>query len=211
MRKSWKRHNLKLKRFENRLCPKKYKLIAGMDEAGRGPLAGPVVAAAVIIKEFPFYAKIFDSKKLSSSARQIAFDEITEKAHIGVGIINSEAIDKKDILQATIMAMKQALNNLLIRPDYLLVDGKFKKHTFGHPYKTIVRGDSCCFSIACASIIAKVVRDNLMSYYSVLYPQYSFDCNRGYYTKKHLFAVKKYGLSPIHRRSFRPIRETKFA
>ncbi len=186
--------------------PKKYKAVAGVDEAGRGPLAGPVVACAAVIKENTFTAKIFDSKRLSFFARQKAFGEIIEKAHLGVGIVNRKIIDKKDILQATIIAIKEALDNLKIKPDYLLVDGKFKKDILPYPCQTVVGGDSLCLSIACASIVAKVLRDSLMSYYSALYPQYGFNRNRGYYTKEHIKAIKRYGITPIHRRSFRPIR-----
>lgn len=181
--------------------------MAGVDEAGRGPLAGPVVASAVILKKIPFTNKIFDSKRLSFSQRQKAFVEIVKKASVGVGIVNREIIDQKNILRSTIMAIKKALDNLGVEPDYLLVDGKFNKDVFSYPCQTVVRGDSRCFSIACASIVAKVVRDNLMSYYSVLYPHYNFSRNRGYYTKEHLRAIKKHGLSPIHRRSFRPNRK----
>jgi len=207
LRKDWKKHNLKLKRFEkNLVVAKKYKIVAGVDEAGRGPLAGPVVAAACILKKYSFTTKIFDSKRLSLSARQKAFAEIIKKAHVGLGMVNREIIDEKNILQATIMAMKKALANLGVKPEYLLVDGKFKKGVLVYPCRNVVKGDSLCFSIACASIVAKVARDNLMSYYSALYPQYGFDHNRGYCTRQHIRAIKKYGLSPIHRRSFRPIR-----
>jgi len=205
--KSWKWHNLKLKRFEKSLYPRKYRLIAGVDEAGRGPLAGPVVASAVILKDSSFTAKIFDSKRLSSSFRQRAFAEIIKKADVGVGFVDRETIDKVNILQATIMAIKLALEDLGRKPEYLLIDGRFKKQLFPYPYKTVVKGDSLCFSIACASIVAKVLRDNLLFYYSHLYPQYGFEHNRGYCTKGHMRAIKKYGLTPIHRRSFRPIRK----
>lgn len=168
-------------------------------------MAGPVVACAVILKDYSFQTKIFDSKKLSFSARLKAFGEIITKAHIGIGIVDNAVIDEKNVLQATIMAMKEALKNIKIKPQYLLIDGKFKPGIFPYPYRSIVRGDASCFSIACASIIAKVLRDNLMAYYSALYPKYGLERNRGYYTQEHLQAIKKHGLSPIHRRSFRPI------
>lgn len=187
--------------------PKRYKIVAGVDEAGRGPLAGPVVACAAIPKKSSFTAKIFDSKKLSSSFRQKAFAEIINKAHIGVGIVDRELIDEKNILQATILAIKKALDNLEVKPEYLLIDGRFKELMLGCPYKTVVKGDSRCFSIACASIVAKVVRDNLLSFYAAIYPRYSFNRNRGYCTKEHIRAIKKFGLTPLHRRSFRPIRK----
>lgn len=206
MPRDWKQHNLKLKRFEKGICPRKYKIVAGVDEAGRGPLAGPVVASAVILKESIFIAKIFDSKKLTFSMRQRAFAEIINKAHVGVGIVDRKIIDRKNILQATTIAIKKALDNLSVKPEYLLVDGRFRNRAFPYPCKTLVSGDRLCFSIACASIVAKVVRDNLMSYFSVLYPQYGFDRNRGYFSRGHIRAIKKYGLSPIHRRSFRPIK-----
>ncbi len=207
MRKDWRKHNLKLQRFEKGVCPRKYKLVAGVDEAGRGPLAGPVVACAIILKERLFTAKIFDSKKLSFAARQQAFAELIKKAHIGVGVADRELIDRKNILQATVIAIRKAVENLRLKPQYLLVDGNFKKHLLPYPCRSVVGGDGLCLSIACASIVAKVFRDNLMSYYSALYPQYGFNRNRGYYTKEHLRAIKKYGITPIHRRSFRPIRK----
>ena len=206
MLKKWKRDNLKLQRFERANCPKKYRVWAGVDEAGRGPLAGPVVACAVILKDLSFTTRIFDSKKLSFSARQRAYEQILDRAHIGIGIVDRKAIDRKNILQATVIAIRKALRNLSVKPQFLLMDGGFEQQGFSYPHRSIVGGDSRCFSIACASIVAKVARDNLMSYYSALYYQYGFERNRGYYTKEHLRAIGKCGLTPIHRRSFRPIK-----
>jgi ribonuclease HII len=205
LRKKWRKHNLRLKLFEQKLLKKKYKIVAGIDEAGRGPLAGPVVACAVIVRDFRFTTKIFDSKKLSTSARQYAFKEIIQKSYVGVGIVNNDIIDTKNILQATIIAIKKALFNLRIMPEILLIDGVFKPEYLPYPAQFVIQGDSKCFSIACASIIAKVLRDNLMTYYSTLYPEYNFERNRGYCTKQHIKAIKRYGLSAIHRLSFRPI------
>lgn len=176
-----------------------------MDEVGRGPLAGPVVAAAVIVHEHSFTTKIFDSKQLSFSMRQKAYQQILKKAYVGVGIANREVIDQRNITRAGIIAMQMALNNLRLKPEYVLVDGRFKEKDFSHRFLSITKGDSLCFSIACASIVAKVLRDNLMSYYSALYSEYSFQRNRGYGTKEHLRAIKIHGITPIHRRSFRPI------
>ena len=205
MPKAWRKHNLKLQRFEQQILPKKYKIVAGIDEAGRGPLAGPVIACAVVLRTKSFKNKICDSKKLSFPARQRAYEEIVEKAHIGLGIVNREIIDQRNILQATIVAMKKALDDLRIRPEYSLIDGRFRQEDLVRPSQIVVGGDNCCLSIACASIVAKVVRDSLMHYYAILYPQYGFDRNHGYCTNEHLIAIEKYGLTPIHRRSFRPI------
>lgn len=205
MLKKNRQHNLKLQQFERRLLPKRYKLVAGVDEAGRGPLAGPVVACALIVKKNLFIAKIFDSKKLSFAARQKAFAEIINKAHVGIGVVDNATIDKENILEATILAIRQALHHLVIKPQFLLVDGRFKEKSFSTPYLNVVKGDSLCFSIACASIVAKVVRDNLMADYAARYPQYGFERNRGYYSQVHIQAIKKFGLTPIHRRSFQPI------
>jgi len=205
--KSWKRNNLKLQKLERKICPKKYKVVAGVDEVGRGPLAGPVVASAVIIKDFSFTTRIFDSKKLSFGARKKAYAQILKRAHIGVGIASREIVDQKNVSQATLVAMKMALDKLGTRPDYVLIDGNFKRKQLPYRFQSVVGGDASCFSIACASIVAKVLRDNLMSYYSALYSGYGFERNRGYCTKEHLKGIKKYGITPIHRRSFRPIRE----
>ncbi len=205
MQKDWRRHNLRLERFEKGISPKKYKVVAGVDEAGRGPLAGPVVACAVILKKRQFTVKIFDSKKLSLSARQRAYAQIMKRAYIGVGIVDNKIIDKKNILQATIIAIQKALDNLAVEPNYLLVDGRFRPGSFNCVSRNVIGGDNRCFSIACASIVAKVTRDRLMSYYSALYPQYGFQRNHGYYTQEHLRAIKKHGITPIHRRSFRPL------
>jgi ribonuclease HII len=207
--KDWKKNNLKLKRFERRLLPKKYRLVAGVDEAGRGPLAGPVVAAACILKKHSFKTRIFDSKRLSPSARRAAYAQIIKQAHVGIGIIRRETIDKINILQATHLAIKEALENIGLRPEYVILDGKFNKRHLPYSYKEVVKADASCLSVACASIVAKVARDNLMSYYSALYPEYGFERNRGYYTKEHLRAIKRYGITSIHRRSFDPIKTRK--
>ncbi|MFH1245340.1 MAG: ribonuclease HII [Candidatus Omnitrophota bacterium] len=206
--KNWEENNRGLQYFEKTICPDGYRLIAGVDEAGRGPLAGPVVAAAVVVKQNAFSVKIFDSKRLSLIQREKAYQEIVKKAYVGIGIAERETIDRKNILEATIIAIKQAIEDLDVQPEYLLIDGRFKRGSFPEPYQTVIKGDSLCFSIACASIVAKVFRDNLMARYAVRYPGYGFDKNRGYGTTGHLAAIKKYGLTPIHRRSFRPIYDT---
>jgi len=183
-----------------------YRLIAGVDEAGRGPLAGPVVAGAVIVRDFNFRHEIDDSKKLSSRKREKAYEEIMRKARVGVGIVDENTIDRINIHRATKKAMELAIENLSARPDYVIVDGIMKIRT-KCPLKTIVDGDSKCFSIAAASIIAKVTRDRIMIEYDAVYPQYGFARHKGYGTRLHKEALKNHGPSPIHRRSYKPVKE----
>ena len=190
---------------EKRLNKSGYWLVAGIDEAGRGPLAGPVVASAVILKSRVFSATIDDSKKLSAKKREKAYLEIFKKAIVGVGIVDEKTIDKINIYRATIKAMEMAIANLEIPPDYIIVDGRVKLST-KCPHKCIVKGDSKSLSIAAASIIAKVTRDHLMVEYDKVYPQYGFAKHKGYGTRFHCSALKKHGPSPIHRFSFQPIR-----
>ncbi len=180
-------------------------MIAGVDEAGRGPLAGPVVAGAVILKGFDFISEINDSKKLSAKKRETAYKEIMRKAFVGIGIVGEKTIDEINIYRATIKAMEEAIANLDIPPDYVIVDGRMKLPTVC-PLQCIVRGDSQSLSIAAASIIAKVTRDRIMSEHDRLYPQYGFCRHKGYPTRAHKKALKDHGPSPIHRMSFRPLR-----
>ncbi len=180
--------------------------IAGVDEAGRGPLAGPVVAAAVI---FPHTARIpgvDDSKKLSPLKREELFTEIQKHAlSVGVGVVQPQIIDILNIREASLLAMMQAITQLNPSPNYLLVDGNYFQGN-GIPFRTIVRGDARCFSIAAASIIAKVTRDRIMEELHLRYPFYGFARHKGYATRQHVQAIREYGLSDIHRQSFR-IRE----
>lgn len=194
-----------LLRHEKRLNSLGHTLIAGVDEAGRGPLAGPVVAGAVILKDYKFTSYINDSKKLSAKKREAAFEEITRKAIVGVGIVDEKVIDKINIYRATLKAMQEALANLKIPPDYVLVDGRMKLPT-KCPIKCIVGGDSKSLSIAAASIVAKVTRDRIMIEYDNLYPQYGFAKHKGYGTKRHVRSLETHGASPIHRFSFQPVK-----
>lgn len=191
---------------EKRLNSLGYKFIAGVDEAGRGPLAGPVVAGAVILKGFSFRERIDDSKKLSANMRERAYREILRKAVVGIGIVDEKVIDEINIYQATIRAMTEALNNLAVSPDYVIVDGRVKLTT-GCPLKCIVRGDSLSLSIAAASIVAKVTRDRIMMEYDKVFPQYGFARHKGYPTKVHKKALLSCGVSPIHRKTFGPVRQ----
>jgi len=182
-------------------------LIAGVDEAGRGPLAGPVVAACVILKDLrpKFRNRIDDSKVLSPKARLKAYDEIRKKAFFGVGITDEKKIDSLNIYKATILTMEKAVKGLGVKPDFLLIDGNLKLKV---PCKkaNIIGGDSKSLSIACASIIAKVTRDRIMDKYHKTYPHYGFKYHKGYGTKRHFEALSEYGPSPIHRMTFRPIK-----
>lgn len=182
-----------------------YRKIAGVDEAGRGPLAGPVVAGAVILQRTKFNVRIDDSKKLSAAQRNKAFIEIVKGAVVGIGIVDENTIDRINIYQATKKAMQIAIANLTIPPDYIIVDGRMKIST-RCPLKCIIGGDSKSLSIAAASIIAKVTRDRIMTEYDGIYPQYGFARHKGYGTKRHMAAIKLHGPSPIHRKSFRPIK-----
>jgi ribonuclease HII len=174
---------------EKRLKRSGYELVAGIDEAGRGPLAGPVVASAVILKDLNFTARIDDSKKLSAKKREKAYHEILEKAHVGIGIVSEKTIDEINIYRATIKAMEMAVADLGIPPDYVIVDGRVRLST-KCPIKCIVRGDSKSLSIAAASIIAKVTRDRLMLEYDKTYPHYGFAKHKGYGTILHREALK---------------------
>jgi ribonuclease HII len=183
-------------------------LIIGLDEAGRGPLAGPVVAAAVWLKTFSFRNRIDDSKKLSASQRERAFLEIIDKSVFGIGIINEKVIDRVNILVATQMAMEKAAEELLSRVIALpakqiqfLVDGPVKL-SFNLPIANIIRGDAKSKSIASASILAKVTRDRIMGLYDRIFPQYGFRRHKGYPTEAHRRALKQFGRSSIHRQSF---------
>jgi len=189
--------------FELRTSRRGFDAIAGVDEAGRGPLAGPVVAAAVILPSGYINGEIRDSKKLTPRKRETLYKIIGNDAiAIGLGVIEASTIDRINILQATLAAMKMAVSNLSPQPDYIFIDG-INNINIPIPQETIIRGDSLSVSVAAASIIAKVSRDQIMDRYHVLYPQYNFLKNKGYGTKEHREAVKEYGRCKIHRRSFR--------
>lgn len=177
--------------------------VAGVDEAGRGPLAGPVVAAAVVFPSDVTINGIKDSKVLSEKERERLFDLINEKADsVGIGVVEHSVIDKVNILNATFRSMHEAVCRLKYEPNHLLIDGPYFPGA-NIPFTKIIDGDSKCFSIAAASIIAKVTRDRLMIEYDKKFPQYGFAKHKGYGTKEHLEAIKKHGLCEIHRRSFR--------
>ena len=182
-----------------------FKYVAGIDEAGRGPVAGPVVAASLILRQIRFKNRIDDSKKLTPRARLLAYGEILEKAWIGVGVVSEKIIDKINIYNATALAMEKAVRNLKVRPDFLLVDGRIKLKTpCGRSH--IIKGDSKSLSIAAASIIAKVTRDRIMCEYHKKYPRYGFFRHKGYATREHVRRLMKHGPSPIHRASFNPVK-----
>ena len=187
-----------------------YRYIAGIDEAGRGALAGPVVAAAVILPcqlKTPWLWQVKDSKLLTADKREYLFDHIHEAAiSVGVGIVPHQIIDTQNILRATRLAMKQAVDQLSPPPDTLLIDFLHLPEVAIFQ-KGIVNGDGLCFSIACASIIAKVTRDRLMKKMDNVYPGYGLGKNKGYWTEEHVANLNKLGPSPIHRRSFHPVKE----
>jgi len=184
-----------------------FKTCAGVDEAGRGPLAGPVVAAAVVLPEDFAVAGIDDSKKLSPKKRAHLFERIYLQAiSIGIGIIDAIEIDRINILQASLRCMAMAVENLRPRPDYLLIDGTFRIPS-DLPQNPIPKGDARSMSVAAASIIAKVSRDRLMQRYDQDYPQYGFARHKGYPTMAHRRAICQYGCCPIHRRSFKGVKE----
>ena len=192
-----------LKNIENNWHKKGKKLVCGIDEAGRGPLAGPVVVAAVIMPEDSFIEGVNDSKKISEKKREKLYDEITENAIAwSVGIIDQNEIDEINILNATKKGLTTALTELKEKPDIILVDALTKIDTLGIPYESIIKGDAKSYSIAAASIIAKVTRDRIMRQWDEIYPQYGFINHKGYGTKAHIDAIKQYGLCPLHRKSF---------
>ena len=188
--------------FEREQWQNGARLVAGLDEAGRGPLAGPVVAAAVIFDVDKYFPDVDDSKLLSQDNRETLFEIILAHASaIGVGYVSHDDIDRINILRATYKAMHQAVDRLSLTPEYLLIDGnRFVEN--GIPYSTIIDGDAGSFSIAAASIVAKVCRDRLMVAYEALYPGYGFAKHKGYGTKEHRNAIQTLGLCDIHRRSF---------
>jgi len=195
--------------YEKKLKKQGCDLIVGVDEAGRGPLAGPVVAAAVILRTSRFKNRIDDSKKLTSRQREKAFLEIGEKAVFGLGVISEKIIDRLNILVATRMAMEKAIAVLIDKIGcqeekriHVLVDGNNIGLESGFPVTYIIKGDSKSKSIACASIVAKVTRDRLMSLYDEIFPQYGFLRHKGYPTLAHRRAIERFGLSSIHRNTF---------
>lgn len=193
--------------FERELVKQGLKLIAGTDEAGRGPLAGPVVAACVVLPSDCEYHLFKDSKKLSPASRKKLYAELKKiAAHIGIGIISAAEIDKVNILQASLLAMKKALHELSVAPDYLLVDGKFAVPV-STPQKTLIKGESRSASIAAASIVAKVTRDAMMEEYHLKYPMYNFQQHKGYPTAEHRKCIQEHGPCEIHRRSFKGVSE----
>lgn len=188
--------------YEKELKNKGYKFIAGVDEAGRGPLAGPVYAAAVILKEDALIDGINDSKKLSEKKREELYDKIIESAvAYSVYSVDEKVIDEVNILNATHMAMNGAVDNLSTKADYVLIDGNSIKN-METPHETVVKGDAKSISIAAASILAKVSRDRYITEISEKYPEYGFEKHKGYGTKVHNEAILKYGPSPIHRKTF---------
>jgi len=189
-------------KYESEYYSKGCMYIAGIDEVGRGPLAGPVLSCAIILPKDVRVQGINDSKKLSESNREKLFEEIKKVAiGIGIGLVSPSTIDEINILNATKVSMKKAIEDLKIKPDQLLVDAIFLEEV-DIPQLPIIKGDTKSVSIAAASIIAKVTRDKIMKEYHEIYPEYDFESNKGYGSKTHIEAIKKYGLCPIHRQSF---------
>ncbi|NWF54244.1 MAG: ribonuclease HII [Syntrophaceae bacterium] len=191
--------------FEAQARTQGFRVIAGLDEAGRGPLAGPVVAAAVVLPPMRTLRGVADSKTLTAEQREKAFFLIQKRAlGVGIGAVEANEIDRLNILRASLKAMELALQSLSPAPDCLLIDGL---HTLNLPLKqqAIPKGDGRCLSIAAASIVAKVTRDRLMADYHEKYPQYNFARHKGYGTREHLRAIREHGCCPIHRQSFRTI------
>ena len=187
---------------ERRAREEGYIRIAGVDEAGRGPLAGPVVAAAVMLPGGYYHPEINDSKQLSAKKREKLYDTIRDDAlAMGLGVIEAPIIDAVNILQATLMAMREAIADLQIAPDYLLIDGN-QRVPVDVPQRAIIGGDALSITIAAASIIAKVSRDRIMEIYHRQFPQYNFVRNKGYGTEEHRQAIKLFGTCKIHRKSF---------
>ena len=194
---------LLLKEHENELRNKGFKTICGIDEAGRGPLAGPVVVASVIMPANSMIEGVNDSKKISEKKREQIYEQILEEAvSYGVAIIGQDEIDEINILNATKKGLTVSLQELTEKPDLIVVDALSGIDTMGIPYESIIKGDAKCYSIAAASILAKVTRDRIMREWDKVYPEYGFEKHKGYGTAAHIAAIKEHGLCPIHRRSF---------
>jgi ribonuclease HII len=194
--------------FERAACASGHARVAGLDEAGRGPLAGPVVAAAVILPEGLLLPGMADSKQLSPQQRDRLFPVITEAAvAYGIGIVDERTIDRVNILEASIIAMERALQMITPSPDFLLIDGNFLLPRMAIPQQALVRGDCRSHSIAAASILAKVTRDRLMQELHERFPQYNFCKHKGYGTREHLALLREHGPCEAHRRTFEPVAE----
>lgn len=193
----------KLKQIEDNFHNQGTKYICGIDEAGRGPLAGPVVVASVIMPENSMIEGVNDSKKVSEKKRELLYDQIIEEAiSYSVAIISEKEIDEINILNATKKGLTESIKGLNVKPDLILVDALDKIDTLGIPYKPIIKGDALVYSISAASILAKVTRDRIMRQMDEVYPEYGFAGHKGYGTAKHIAAIKQFGLCDIHRRSF---------
>ena len=193
----------KLKEIEKDLYQKGFENICGIDEAGRGPLAGPVVIAGVIMPQDSMIEGVNDSKKVTEKRREKLYDLILDEAiSYSVAIIGQDVIDEMNILNATKQGVTEVIDGLDVKPDLILVDALEHINTRGIPYEPIIKGDAKCYNIAAASIIAKVTRDRIMREWDEIYPQYGFINHKGYGTAKHIASIKEYGLCPIHRRSF---------
>ena len=193
----------KLKEIEKDLYNKGFNNICGIDEAGRGPLAGPVVVAGVIMPKDSMIEGINDSKKVSEKKRERLYDLIIDEAiSYSVAIIGQDVIDDINILNATKEGVTKVVDGLDVKPDLIIIDALNHINTRGIPYEPIVKGDAKCYNIAAASILAKVTRDRIMREWDEIYPQYGFVQHKGYGTAKHIQAIKDYGLTPIHRRTF---------
>jgi len=198
---SEKERLIKMQKFEKPLYENGIKYVAGIDEVGRGPLAGPVVTCAVVLKPEVLIEGVNDSKKVSEKNREKLFDIIIDNCiSYGIGMANEKVIDEINILNATKQAMKEALSNLKVTPEHLLIDAVDLGVNI--PYTPLIKGDAFSISIASASIVAKVTRDRMMVAYDEIYPEYGFARNKGYGTAEHVAALKKYGPCPIHRMSF---------
>lgn len=200
--------NLEADQIQRMLEKKGYRFVCGVDEVGRGPLAGPVVAAAVILPHDNTIEGIDDSKKLTPMRREELFEQIVNSgAACSVGIIDNDGIDNLNILKASLMAMRKAIMDLKRAPEIVLVDGSFPVPKIDYPQFAIVGGDRHCQSIAAASIVAKVTRDRIMDRYQALYPSFSFSKHKGYPTPEHLKELQQHGPCEIHRKTFKPVAE----